>query len=87
MKSPLKKIFMYYFYLLFFLIKFKYDLYFISFCIKYSFNYSISQSKKQYLDKNHSHFIFVSNPDKGENFGGEVKFRSDLEKEMSNKGI
>jgi hypothetical protein len=29
----------------------------------------------------------VSNPDKGENFGGEVKFRSELEKEMSNKGI
>ena len=47
---------------------------------KYDFNH---QNHDILLDKKHSHFILVSNPSFGEKFGGEIKFRNELEKKLN----
>lgn len=38
------------------------------------------------LDPNHTHFVLVDNPDKAGGYGGEIKFRADLEKKISGSG-
>jgi len=35
------------------------------------------------LDPNHTHFLFIDNDKKGSAFGGEIKFRTELERQLS----
>lgn len=49
-----------------------------------SYKYESSSSGSK-LDKNHSHFILVETDNDTKNWGGEIKFRSDLENKFKEK--
>lgn len=52
---------------------------------KYDFNENNKNKddKLAFLDQNHTHFILVKNQTEENKFGGEIEFRSKLEKELS----